>query len=105
MKKLATQKLLSKKKLEVSQKLFAKKLSFNKLKRIEKATFRTLLVISFKIAIVYVFVVKLLSKRIISIANDSDARSLNKISRSLLITITIASKVSFHVSKAICEIY
>jgi len=80
-------------------------LSFSKLKQIEKATFKILLIVLFKIAIMYMSIIKLLLKRIISIANYNNARLLNKIFRSLLITITIASKVSFYISKIVCEIY
>jgi len=67
--------------------------------------FKILLIISFKIAIVYVSIIKLLSKQTILIANDSDARLLNKISRFLLIIVINVSKVSFYILKIICQIY
>ncbi len=64
-----------------------------------------LFVVSFKIATIYVFIVKLLSKRIVSIASNSDAKLLNKTFKSLLIIVTIASKVNFYMSKTIYQIY
>jgi hypothetical protein len=77
-------------------------LSFNKLKQIEKAIFKILLIILFKIIAIYISIVKLLSKQIILIANNNNTRLLNKTFKSLLITIIIVSKVSFYILRTIC---
>ena len=82
-----------------------KKLSFNRLKQIKKAIFKILLVALFKIAIVYISIVKLLSKQIILIAKIKNARLLNKTFRSLLTIVTIVSKVSFYILRVIYRIY
>jgi len=77
-------------------------LSLSKFKQIKKAIFRILLIVLFKIVIVYIFVVKLLLKQIVLIANNSNTRLLDKTSRSLLITTIVILKVSFYILEAIC---
>jgi uncharacterized membrane protein len=80
-------------------------LSFSKLKQIEKATFKILFIVLFKIIIVYIFVVKLLSKQIALIASNSNAKLLDKTFKSLLIIVIIVSKVSFYILRIVCQIY
>jgi len=74
-------------------------------KHIKKIIFKILSIVLFKIATIYIFAIKLLLKQIVLIASNSNTKLLDKIFRSLLITIIIVSKINFYILRTICQIY
>jgi len=75
--------------------------NLNKLKK----KFKILSIVLFKIATIYIFAIKLLLKQFVLIASNSNTKLLDKIFRSLLITIIIVSKINFYILRTICQIY